>query len=162
MCNNTMLEWRSSREDSGRKLGYLIHGHIHNRISDEYRQLFLQFNALNAGVDVNGYAPVTFDELVANNLEFKLKALSSEEDREVLKTRFALFEKRQINIVEAEQSSAFFSFICLKYQLFLGDFLSHVRRLYLLCKKPSKALIFLNVCGIIIMYDCIREKCRNF
>ena len=69
-------------------------GHIHNRISDEYRQLFLQFNALNAGVDVNGYAPVTFDELVANNLEFKLKALSSEEDREVLKTRFALFEKK--------------------------------------------------------------------
>ena len=94
MCNNTMLEWRSSREDSGRKLGYLIHGHIHNRISDEYRQLFLQFNALNAGVDVNGYAPVTFDELVANNLEFKLKALSSEEDRELLKTRFALFEKK--------------------------------------------------------------------
>lgn len=83
-----MLEWRSSREESKRKLGYLIHGHIHNRIADEYRQLFLQFNALNAGVDVNDFAPVTFNELVENNLRFKLIALHSKEDREQLLADF--------------------------------------------------------------------------
>ena len=88
MCHYPMLEWRSSREESKRKLGYLIHGHIHNRIADEYRQLFLQFNALNAGIDVNAFAPVTFDELVENNLRFKLNALSSREDREQLLADF--------------------------------------------------------------------------
>ena len=88
MCHYPMLEWRSSREESKRKLGYLIHGHIHNRIADEYRQLFLQFNALNAGVDVNSFEPVTFDELVKNNLSFKLQALKNEEDCNVLLTKF--------------------------------------------------------------------------
>ena len=88
MCHYPMLEWRSSREESKRKLGYLIHGHIHNRIADEYRQLFLQFNALNAGVDVNFFEPVTFDELVKNNLSFKLQALKNEEDCNVLLTKF--------------------------------------------------------------------------
>ena len=88
MCHYPMLEWRSSREESKRKLGYLIHGHIHNRIADEYRQLFLQFNALNAGVDVNDFAPVTFDELVENNFQFKLSALESEIDRNNLRTKF--------------------------------------------------------------------------
>ena len=88
MCHYPMLEWRSSREESKRKLGYLIHGHIHNRIADEYRQLFLQFNALNAGVDVNDFAPVTFDELVENNFQFKLSALESEIDCNNLRTKF--------------------------------------------------------------------------
>jgi calcineurin-like phosphoesterase family protein len=79
-----MLEWKSSREETRRKLGYLIHGHIHNRVAEEYRQLFLQFNALNAGVDVNFFEPVTFDELLENNLRFKLSALSTQEDRDRL------------------------------------------------------------------------------
>ena len=81
MCHYPMLEWKSSRKEVGHRLGYLIHGHIHNRVADEYRQLFLQFNALNAGVDVNAFAPVTFEELVENNLQFKLAALASEQDR---------------------------------------------------------------------------------
>ena len=92
MCHYPMLEWRSSREESKRKLGYLIHGHIHNRIADEYRQLFLQFSALNAGVDVNDFAPVTFDELVENNLQFKLSALGSEIDRNNLRTKFIIMK----------------------------------------------------------------------
>lgn len=88
MCHYPMLEWRSSRKESKRKLGYLIHGHIHNRIADQYRQLFLQFNALNAGVDINGYAPVTFDELLKNNLKFKLSALKSQEDKDRLVSEY--------------------------------------------------------------------------
>lgn len=88
MCHYPMLEWRSSREESKRKLGYLIHGHIHNRISDEYRQLYLQFNALNAGVDINLFEPVSFDELIQNNYTFKLEALESEQDKERLKSKY--------------------------------------------------------------------------
>lgn len=88
MCHYPMLEWRSSREELKRKLGYLIHGHIHNRIADEYRQLFLQFNALNAGVDINSFEPVTFDELLNNNYQFKMNALKSDEDRGILKKAF--------------------------------------------------------------------------
>ena len=89
MCHYPMLEWMSSREESRRKIGYLIHGHIHNRISDEYRQLYLSFNALNAGADVNNFEPVTFEELVANNLSFKLSALESDLDRNYLNTKFS-------------------------------------------------------------------------
>ncbi len=84
MCHYPMLEWKSSREETKRKLGYLIHGHIHNRIADEYRQLFLSFNALNAGADINGFVPVTFEEMLENNLNFKLKALKNEEERQKL------------------------------------------------------------------------------
>ncbi len=89
MCHYPMLEWMSSREESRRKIGYLIHGHIHNRISDEYRQLYLSFNALNAGTDVNNFEPVTFEELVANNLSFKLAALESDLDRNYLNAKFS-------------------------------------------------------------------------
>lgn len=88
MCHYPMLEWKSSREESKRKLGYLIHGHIHNRIADEYRQLFIKSNALNAGMDINAFEPVAFDELVTNNLNFKMNALESDEDREKLKMTF--------------------------------------------------------------------------
>ena len=88
LCHYPMLEWRSSREETKRKLGYLIHGHIHNRVDEEYRQLFLHFNALNAGVDINGFAPVTFDELLENNMNFKLSALQAEADKEILLTEY--------------------------------------------------------------------------
>lgn len=46
--------------------------------------MFLQFNALNAGVDINGFRPVTFEELLENNLNFKLTALENDEDRRIL------------------------------------------------------------------------------
>jgi calcineurin-like phosphoesterase family protein len=42
---------------------YQIYGHIHNKVID-------MKNAYNAGVEVNGYMPVTFEELVSNNLKF--------------------------------------------------------------------------------------------
>lgn len=82
MCHYPMLEWKSSREKSHRKLGYHIHGHIHNRIADEYRYLFREFNALNAGVDINNFEPVSFDELISNNRQFKLSALRDSDDVE--------------------------------------------------------------------------------
>ena len=84
MCHYPMLEWKSSRKDGEKKLGFLIHGHIHNRVSEEYRPLYIKHNALNCGVDLNGFAPVTFSELMENNMRFKLAALTCEEDRALL------------------------------------------------------------------------------
>lgn len=77
LCHYPMLEWRNSRKVGTKKLGYLIHGHIHNRMDDRFAPLFAAGNALNAGVDINGYAPVTFKELMANNERFKLSTMSS-------------------------------------------------------------------------------------
>jgi calcineurin-like phosphoesterase family protein len=56
-----MLSW----EGRGRG-GYMVHGHNHNNplgYADPY--------LLNAGVEINGYKPVTLDELVRNNERFK-------------------------------------------------------------------------------------------
>ena len=51
---------------------YLIYGHIHNNKTDNYWPLLRTMdNALNAGVEVNNYQPVTFDELIANNMVFR-------------------------------------------------------------------------------------------
>ena len=51
---------------------YLIHGHIHNDKNDTYWHLLRTMeNVLNASVEINNYAPATFDELVANNATFK-------------------------------------------------------------------------------------------
>ena len=51
---------------------YLIHGHTHNNKNDIYWQLLrIMENVLNASVEINNYASVTFDELVANNVVFK-------------------------------------------------------------------------------------------
>jgi len=84
LCHYPLLEWNFSREEEKKRLGYLIHGHIHNRVSEEYLPLFLRFNALNAGADVNGFAPVSFAELMENNLQFKLAALQDQAHKERL------------------------------------------------------------------------------
>lgn len=63
-----MLEWPRSRY-AYQGVSYLIHGHLHNnRECMAYK--FIKNNlptALNCGVDVNGYEPVTFEELIENN-----------------------------------------------------------------------------------------------
>ena len=48
---------------------YLIHGHIHaTKDEDVFGYIKrCQSHSLNAGVDVNGFEPVTFEELVKNN-----------------------------------------------------------------------------------------------
>ena len=81
MCHYPMLEWKGSREDPPHRIGFHIHGHIHNRVADEYLPLYRQFNALNAGVDINGFVPVTFEELLENNMAFKLACLKDEADQ---------------------------------------------------------------------------------
>ena len=51
------------------KRGYMIHGHLHG--SSVFHEVLAEFpRVLNAGVDVNGFAPVTLEQLIANNERF--------------------------------------------------------------------------------------------
>lgn len=66
LCHYPMLTWKHARRS------YMIHGHIHADTNADFWPLIrCRDNVLNAGVDLNGYHPVTFDELVENNQKFK-------------------------------------------------------------------------------------------
>ena len=66
LCHYPMLSYPQARR------GYMIYGHIHNNTGDDYWPLIMRRGRLlNAGVDVNDFAPVTFDEMLANNAEFR-------------------------------------------------------------------------------------------
>lgn len=66
MCHYPMVCWG----DKGKS--WMIHGHIHNnRHSDYWPLLQARERVLNAGVEINGYAPVPFEELLENNLRHK-------------------------------------------------------------------------------------------
>ncbi len=80
-CHYPMYEWKNSRKIGSNKVGYHIYGHIHNDTSDKYKPLFMLPHSFNAGADINGFMPVTFEELVKNNEEFKLIALKAECER---------------------------------------------------------------------------------
>ena len=97
LCHYPMLEWKASRKMGSKKLGWHIHGHIHGKFKPEYESLFLSPHALNAGVDVNGFAPVTFDELVKNNETHKLKNLPSlEKKAQFLATKYHLYQTDKV------------------------------------------------------------------
>lgn len=69
LCHYPMMTREGASEGS-----YLIYGHIHNNTKDVYWPLLSQMeNALNAGVEINGYMPVTFEEMVENNQVFRVK-----------------------------------------------------------------------------------------
>ena len=53
------------------KRGYMIHGHLHHGRGRDYELLRQLPRVLNAGVDVNHFEPVTFEEMEANNLLYK-------------------------------------------------------------------------------------------
>ena len=66
LCHYPMLSYPQARR------GYMIYGHIHNNTGDDYWPLIMRRSRmLNAGVDVNGFEPVSFEELVANNTAFR-------------------------------------------------------------------------------------------
>ena len=72
MCHYPLLCW------GGEGKSWMIHGHIHNnRHMDYWPLLQIRERVLNAGVEINGYAPVTFEELFENNV--KQKELPREE-----------------------------------------------------------------------------------
>ena len=50
----------------------MVHGHIHaDTRSDYWSLLVARDRVLNAGVDINGFEPVTFEEMLENNIRFK-------------------------------------------------------------------------------------------
>ena len=66
LCHFPMLSWNHQSRS------WMIHGHIHeNTGMDFWPLIYARERVLNAGVDVNNYEPVSFDELVENNAKFK-------------------------------------------------------------------------------------------
>lgn len=66
LCHYPLMTWKHEQRS------YMIHGHIHNNRDEEYWPLIKNNpRLLNAGVDVNGFWPVTFEQLVINNECFK-------------------------------------------------------------------------------------------
>jgi len=50
----------------------MVYGHIHNSTAAGFWPLIRDNpHMLNAGVDVNGFFPVTLDEMIQNNERFK-------------------------------------------------------------------------------------------
>ena len=67
MCHYPMMAWNGSHHGS-----YLVYGHIHGNWGQPFWPLIAgNDHMLNAGVDINGFYPVTFSELVDNNKRFK-------------------------------------------------------------------------------------------
>lgn len=70
LCNYPLLEWNGSRRAKNQQtsISWLIHGHIHNSRDNVFE--YIRDNlpcALNCGVDINGFEPVTFEELLTTN-----------------------------------------------------------------------------------------------
>ena len=66
LCHFPMMSWPHSTR------AYMVFGHIHNNTDAEYWPLICNSELmLNAGVDINDFMPVTFDEMVANNRRHK-------------------------------------------------------------------------------------------
>lgn len=72
LCHYPLLTWKHA------KRSFMIHGHIHADTSADYFPLIARRdNVLNAGVDINGFRPVTFDEMVENNTIHKQKFMET-------------------------------------------------------------------------------------
>ena len=66
LAHYPMLMWPNPNRS------YMIHGHLHNRKEEPYWSAVRSLpNLLNAGVDINGFEPVTLPELIENNIKFK-------------------------------------------------------------------------------------------
>lgn len=66
-CHYPMLTWPNIRGGS-----YMVYGHLHgNREHDPCLKHGLNPRMLNSCVEVNGYQPVTLDEMIENNRIFR-------------------------------------------------------------------------------------------
>lgn len=69
LCHFPVAQW-----DGKRRGGYHVHGHLHIRRDEVYEFMSRFDRALNAGCMLNGYRPVTLEELMENNLRFRSEA----------------------------------------------------------------------------------------
>lgn len=64
MCHYPCMTWPGARYESS----FHVYGHIHSNKPETFWPVLRTYkNALNAGVEINGYMPVTLEELMANN-----------------------------------------------------------------------------------------------
>lgn len=73
LCHYPLMTWPGAKlqgkEDSG---SYMVYGHIHNNTNLPFWNIIKnEPMMLNAGVEVNGYEPVTLEEMIQNNKKFK-------------------------------------------------------------------------------------------
>lgn len=74
-CHYPMISWDSSRYGS-----LLVCGHIHGKKTGMEAELFKSVPyAFNAGVDINGFSPVTIDKLIINNMKFYERKYNKEQ-----------------------------------------------------------------------------------
>ena len=74
LCHYPLLTWKHKLRT------FMIHGHIHNdTTSDFFPLIAARERLLNAGADINGYCPVTFEELQENNRRFKEQWLDQQD-----------------------------------------------------------------------------------
>lgn len=66
LCHFPIAEWNGEGHGS-----WHVYGHIHNRKAAAYEYMRTKDRALNAGCMLNGFAPVSFDELIRNNKRFQ-------------------------------------------------------------------------------------------
>ena len=73
ICHYPLAEWNGMYHGT-----YHVYGHIHNSTNATFQFMRTLDRALNCGVAINGYAPVTFQEMEKNNFVFKknIKRLS--------------------------------------------------------------------------------------
>lgn len=64
LCHYPCMTWP--------KRAYHVFGHIHNNLPESFWPLLRTYDdAFNAGVDVNAFMPVTFEELADNNARWR-------------------------------------------------------------------------------------------
>jgi len=69
LCHYPMMSYEGMSKGA-----YHVYGHIHNNTNDTYWPTLMRMpNALNAGVDINGFAPATMEELIENNAAYKAR-----------------------------------------------------------------------------------------
>lgn len=94
MCHYPMMSWPHMSTD-----GYMIHGHIHGNTNADYWRLIEKTKyMLNAGMDINGFEPVTFDEMLSNNEKHKGEAAAHriiEENRGLFEDMAKLHQKAE-------------------------------------------------------------------
>lgn len=67
LCHYPMMSWPGIS-----KGGYMVYGHIHNNTDADYWPLIAsREQMLNAGVEINGFTPVSLAEMITNNQHFK-------------------------------------------------------------------------------------------
>ncbi len=94
VCHYPMMSWPHMSTD-----GYMVFGHIHGNTNADYWSL-IEKNPymLNAGMDINGFVPVSFEEMFKNNEEHKSKTAAHrivEENKDLFEGAAKLYQKAE-------------------------------------------------------------------